>query len=201
MRKILVYDFDKTLTKKDTLFGFFIFNKKKNFTLLLKIIRYFIFMVLAKFKFITNTQLKEFGIELFLSNVTKEEMKYKFDNYKDKIEYNFLFNKTDFTSEEIYIVSASFEEYLKPIFPKNVKIIASKLKYHNDNIAGIDFNCYEKNKINALKEISISKIDIFYTDSISDLPLVKISDKTVLIKNDKEIICKNSEEFIKEIRN
>ena len=201
MKKITVYDFDKTLTKKDTLLGFFLFNEERSLLLNIKKMRYFIFMVLTKFKFISNTRLKEFGIKLFLSNLTTKELEYKYDNYKNEIEYNFLFEKTDFSLNEIYIVSASFEEYLKPIFPANVKIIASKLKYEDSKVVGLEFNCYEKDKITALKKVSINKIDTFYTDSISDLPLVNISEKTVLIKSEKQIICRNSEEFIKEIKN
>ena len=201
MKKITVYDFDKTLTKKDTLLGFFLFNEERSLLLNIKKMRYFIFMVLTKFKFISNTRLKEFGIKLFLSNLTTKELEYKYDNYKNEIEYNFLFKKTDFSLNEIYIVSASFEEYLKPIFPANVKIIASKLKYEDSKVVGQEFNCYEKDKITALKKVSINKIDTFYTDSISDLPLVNISEKTVLIKSEKQIICRNSEEFIKEIKN
>lgn len=30
MKKIIVYDFDKTLTENDTLLGFFIFNENRN---------------------------------------------------------------------------------------------------------------------------------------------------------------------------
>jgi len=50
---IVVYDFDKTLTYKDTLFGFFLeFSKNP-----LKIVSYISLMILAKFGFISNDRI------------------------------------------------------------------------------------------------------------------------------------------------
>lgn len=195
MSKIIVYDFDKTLTKKDTLFGFFRFNSKRNLSYIFKILIYIFLMVLTKFKIISNDRLKDLGIKLFLKNLTKEELDFKFENYGKTIEYNFLFKETNFeTSDDIYIISASFEEYLKPIFSKNIKIIGSKINIEKNQL---EFNCYAENKILALNNQEINHIDIFYTDSISDLPLAKLAKKIMLIKNDKMIECNNIEDFIK----
>lgn len=200
MSKIVVYDFDKTLTKRDTLFGFFVFNEKYNISFFLKTFLYFCLMVLSKFKIISNFKLKDMGIKLFLKNLKKEDLNYKIKNYKEKIEYNFLYEKVDFSENNIYIISASFEDYLREIFPKNINVIGSKLKIDSLGIKGLEFNCYGKNKVEILKEMGIDKIDIFYTDSMSDLPLVNISEETILIKDNNEIICNSSEEFIKEIK-
>ena len=56
---------------------------------------------------------------------------------------------------------------------------------------------FSKEKILALNNLNINYIDVFYTDSISDLPLAKLSKKIILIKNDKMIACNNIEDFIK----
>lgn len=195
---IVVYDFDKTLTQKDTLFDFFKFNNKKKFLFFLKTLIYFSSMVLTKFKLISNDTLKNIGIKLFLKNLNEEEINYKFFNYYKTIKYNFLFNQTDFkTIDKCYIISASFENYLKPIFPQNVEIIGSTINKDNSNLT---FNCYAKNKIIALKKLGIDEIDIFYTDSLSDLPLVKLSKKTILVKNDKLIECNTVEDFIRNVK-
>lgn len=202
MKKVIVYDFDKTLTENDTLFSFFIFNERKSFFFVAKLIIYISYMICTKLKIISNDKLKELGIKLFLSNLTKEELTYKFSNFKSVINFNFLFYKTDFSKyqEDIYIVSASFKEYLEPIFPKNVRILASSIRYENGKAKGLLFNCYAKNKIKILEKENIKKIDIFYTDSISDLPLVEVSKKTFLIKNDKKIECLNTNDFLREIK-
>jgi len=200
MKKIIVYDFDKTLTENDTLLDFFIFNEKRNLFFIIKFMLYLSFMVMSKFKIISNHKLKDFGIQIFLKNLPKEELEYKFFNFKDGIKYNFLFNNTDFTSDNIYIVSASFVEYLKPIFPNNVKVLASNIAYKNNTPYKLNFNCYGLNKIKILQKEGIDKIDVFYTDSISDLPLVKISKKTILIKDAKEIECIDTNDFVIKVK-
>lgn len=157
-------------------------------------------MISGKLKIISNDKLKSVGISLFLKNLTNEDLQYKILHYKDNIKYNFLYEKTDFTASDIYIVSASFQEYLEPIFPKNVKILASTMIYKDNNVEGLEFNCYGKNKIKILQDININEIDIFYTDSISDLPLVKISKKTILIKNNTEYECSDINDFIRKAK-
>ena len=69
MKKIVVYDFDKTLTYKDTLFGFFKFATKKNILYPYKLSIYVLYMILTKSNFITNSKLKDIGIKLFLTNL------------------------------------------------------------------------------------------------------------------------------------
>lgn len=199
MKKIIVYDFDKTLTKNDTLLSFFIFNEKRNFFFFMKLCTYFFLMVFAKVKIISNYKLKDYGVKIFLRNLTQKESNHKFFYFKDHIKFNFLYNKTDFSKQNIYIVSASFEEYLRPIFSENIKILASTLTYENNRIKALKFNCYGRNKLKRLEGEDISEIDLFYTDSMSDLPLVKISKRIILIKNNMEFECKDVDDFIKKV--
>ena len=187
---IVVYDFDKTLTYKDTLLGFFLeFSKNP-----LKLFIYFLAMVFAKLKLISNDTLKEVGVRLYLYKKTKDEVKKLSKSYAKKIKTNFIYKDIDY-SQTIYIVSASFEEYLKPLFPKEVFVVASKLRYKDGRVDGVLFNCYGENKIKALKNYKVLKIDSFFTDSYSDLPLVKISKKTVVIKGDEAIECESLDDF------
>ena len=197
MSKVIVYDFDKTLTTHDTLFGFFIFNEEIGFLFYIKSVVYIFLMVLAKLNFISNQLLKEKGIHLFLSKLPHEKLKYKFENYHEKITYNFLFKKINFkSSKNTYVVSASFKQYLDPIFPKNVKVIGSSLHGSHGDFK-LKFNCYGDNKLTALKDSGIGKIDVLYTDSISDLSLASISNTIIVIKNNQEIVCHNLNEFKK----
>lgn len=198
MSKIIVYDFDKTLTNNDTLLGFLTFNSKKNLLYFLKLFIYFMSMVLTKFKLISNDNLKNIGVILFIKNLTNNELQFKYNNYFKYIDFNFLFKETNFSElDNTYIISASFEEYLKPIFPVNIKVIGSRI---DKNRSKLEFNCYGKNKIIALKSENINHIDIFYTDSISDLPLVKIAKKTILIKNNLTIECNSIEDFLRNVK-
>lgn len=65
--------------------------------------------------------------------------------------------------------------------------LCSKLEKNKKNIltGKIEFDCMEMNKLIALNRIGISPSPnndlITFTDSISDLPLIKISNKTYFI--------------------
>ena len=186
----VVYDFDKTLTYKDTLLDFFLEFSKNPF----KILFYFLLMVFAKLKLISNDSLKKWGVKLFLKGVSKEKLEQKAEDYAKKIKTNTVYKEIDFKNR-VLIVSASFEEYLKPLFPANVQIVASKLEYENNKVKGLLFNCYSKNKKTALKQLNILKINTLFTDSYSDVSLAEISEKTVVVKGDKIFVCNNLAEY------
>jgi len=63
MKEIIVYDFDKTLTYKDTLYGFFKAVANRDIFYFPKLFIYISFMVFAKLGLISNTTLKEYGIK------------------------------------------------------------------------------------------------------------------------------------------
>ena len=62
-----VFDFDKTLTNRDTLLGFYLFcNRKPKPVLCCSLGLYFVSQVLHKLKLLSNDQLKQIGVWLFL---------------------------------------------------------------------------------------------------------------------------------------
>ncbi len=194
--KIIVYDFDKTLTYKDTLFGFFYASIKNPLLDFPKLTIYIGSMVLAKFKVISNSLLKEIGVELFLKGKSSHDITLLSQKYARLIPFNNLYETLHVDSQNDYfIISASFEEYLYPLFSKDVHIIGSVLSYDGDKVSGLKFNCYKEKKVLALKQRGIEEIDLLYTDSYSDLALAKISKKIVIVDGDKLIEVGNIDEF------
>ena len=87
---------------------------------------------------------------------------------------------------EIYIVTASADFYCKFIAELlGAKLISTRINLKKKNLGKIiGKNCYGVEKKNrVLKEIKKfkNKYSIFYTDSFSDLPLIKICNKAHLI--------------------
>ena len=196
VNKIIVFDFDKTLTYNDTLLGFYICASRKTLLFYIKLCFYFILMIFAKLNWISNNKLKALGIFIFLKNKSKTEIDEIATTYANKLKFNKLFNDYSFDKyQNIYIVSASFEVYLSKLFPDNVKIIGSKIQYKNDLVHSLKFNCYKKSKVEALANDGVHKISVFYTDSYSDYPLANISEKTVIVKGDKLHHCLNINDF------
>jgi phosphatidylglycerophosphatase C len=195
-RKIIVFDFDKTLTKKDTLFGFFLFAANKNLCCYLKIIYYCFLMLLAKIDLIKNERLKSKGIRLFLSPLSKEQLKFKFENYHNTIVFNSLYSNLDFAEDANYFVlSASFQDYIRPIFPDFINVIGSTIKYKDDVAQGLLFNCYKEGKVRLLKAQDIQEIDTLYTDSFSDFELAKMAKQIIIVNANRLIKCNTHQEF------
>lgn len=196
--KVVVFDFDKTLTYKDTVFPFFLDVSRKGIPFFFKVPLFFFCMVLFKLKLISNSTLKRIGVYFFLRNQRLSLLKEKSREFADKIKFNELFMTYDFSdpSEDIYIISASFEIYLKEIFQESVKIIGSDLTIKNGIVQCLGSNCFGERKVELLKEENIEKIDMLYTDSLSDLPLAKISSDIIVVSGDNLRKCKNYSDFI-----
>jgi phosphoserine phosphatase len=179
---ITAFDFDGTLTNKDTLFGFFL-HAKTSFRFF-KTLLYIAIMILTKCKILSNHQLKTFGIALFLKGMSKTEIETIAINYAKSIKLNDTYYKYYLHSNNAWIISASFYEYLQFIFPKQT-VIASLLKYNDKGIVeGLAFNCFNDLKITALNKKNITQIDVFYTDNVSaDKAVIDIARKTFVVKN------------------
>lgn len=197
--KVVVFDFDKTLTYSDTLMRFFINSSEKRITLLYKMPLYLTAMILAKTKIISNTTMKKFGVLLFLKNMDANTINEVSKNYALQIKCNKLYNSFNFNSNsKIIIITASFSSYVKHLFPKNVLVLGSELVYRKDRVRGLKYNCYGKYKTELLLIKGVNHIDVFYTDSKSDLPLVEISSKTIIVNRDDYKTCYSSQEFLRQ---
>ena len=194
---IIVFDFDKTLTYRDTLLDFYIHVSKKDFKFAIKLLYYLGFMILFKLKIISNDYLKIKGFNLFLKGLEDNYIENKAKNFASKIEFNDLYKTFNFNKKDkkIIIVSASYEIYLKYIFSKNVKVFGSKFVSSDGLASELSFNCYSTNKNFILKKNGLNLIRTFYTDSYSDVSLAKISKQIIIVENDKLIICKDINEF------
>ena len=199
MRRVIVYDFDKTLTYQDTLFLFFRFASDKNIFYPFKVTVYFISMVLTKFNLFSNTTLKSIGVALFLKGLDKKIFFNRCKNYHSYIAFNQLYKKLSFDKDiDYYIVSASFEDYLRPLFPSFITIVGSTVEYKNGVVDRLGRNCYRNKKVDYLRDIGVDRINTLFTDSFSDYPLATISDNMVVVTGDNQKICKDMNEFKKE---
>lgn len=188
MEKIIVFDFDKTLTNYDTTLPFFIFCCKKRPIKYLLLTIFIFVKISSKFKLITIKKEKEIGIKLFCPTEYDIFKEYCIQ-FSKKIKLNHIY-QTEFkklrknNSNKIIIASASFSGYLKPLFP-NTQIVGTEVKVNNNKIVGIKQHPFGESKKNILVQKRIKKIDVFYTDSINDLPTSKLSVKTNWVFNGK----------------
>jgi phosphoserine phosphatase len=178
----VVFDFDKTLTRRDTVLGFLLMASEKGLIPFRRVIFLF-FAVLHKLKLIGNDRLKKMGIALFLKNMNEGVIKRKAMEYSAGILLSSVY-QTEFVSKypDAVIVTASYEDYVRPLCKNNL-LLAAKLGYTNEKVSGLLQNAYGPQKVELLKEQGIERVDIFYTDSFSDQAVMDISAVVYLVKN------------------
>ena len=179
-QKIIVFDFDKTLTCDDTLYGFFCeFNQKFKWinSLVFRVVQ-----ILTKIGVITNSRMKDIGLRMFLKNARDSEIETFAEVYAKKIRFSKIKERLDAIDDaKVLVVTASFECYVRHCFNQNIIVIGSRIKRCN-GVVGLGFNCYGESKVKALEAIGVAKVDEFYTDSYSDMPLAEISNIVYYVK-------------------
>lgn len=188
MKKIVVYDFDKTIYNGETSTDFMLFFLKRNPRYIIRIcnVLYSLFYYkkdLKKSKEIFFRILNGVNIE-FLKEEINEFWKVKKDKIFSWVYDEILENKK--VADELILISATpsiflekiskelgFDKLLATEFENTNKLFDSKIKGPN---------CKGKEKVNRLNEyIDNYTILKFYSDSMSDKPLFDLADKKIFI--------------------
>jgi HAD superfamily phosphoserine phosphatase-like hydrolase len=186
-KKLAFYDFDKTITLKDTLIDFVIYSLGINLFLRNMVI-VLPYMFLAKFGMISRSKLKLIFLNIYFKTINYDTfLKLSFD-YSNRIDDIINCNAMNSIQShlengtEVIIVSASCEEWIKPWAKKNGinKVISTKLRYdkslkkyfyENPNCNGIE-------KLNRIKAEypELNNYEIYaYGDSRGDKNMLSIA--------------------------
>lgn len=180
-KSVTVFDFDKTLTDKDTLFGFYRAAAGSERLFFVKRLLLMAAGVVYKAGGISNDRLKRMGIHLFLKGKTRGELEDAARRYSETIGLNEIYTKHYETADgEKWIVSASPEIYLKYLFPGE-QVAGTTFIFSGEKVTGLDKNMYGGEKKRFLNEQGIRSISELYTDSYSDKPLMDIAEKVFII--------------------
>ena len=181
-----VFDFDNTIYDGESLVDFFCFCIRKKKSLIFKIPAVLSAAILykmnklsiddlyAKASKLTSVIIKNKDdingyVEEFWSNNKKKLKKYMLDKI----------------SKEDVIITASPDILINGISSelKTKNIISSIL---NVDTGKFEFICFRENKVTIFKEkYKDAIIDECYTDSLSDLPLMKLAKRAYLVSKDK----------------
>lgn len=200
--KTIVFDFDDTLTTYDTIFPFLFFaNRDRRVSKSLKKSICLLLRLFYRLRWISNFGLKDWSIKLLIGGVPEEVIQKRSREYFGKITFHQnVYQQMEFyvasDSDTVIVSTASFADYvlyLKERFPRLI-IQASLLDYEDGKVRGLKYNNYGADKVSVLKE---KKIDLLYTDSLSDLPLAEKSTEIMKISKDGDIEkCEDLETFI-----
>ncbi len=196
MRKIAVFDFDGTLTCKDTFLEFIRFSCGswkfyKGFLL------YSPLLFLMKLHLYPNWKAKEIVFSYFFKGwkyTEFVELSNEFAYKVEKIKRDAVVAKLKEhikNGDTVYVISASVEEWVRP-WCENYRVngvIGTKIEVDQKGLVVGKFqtkNCYGREKINRLLEVEPSreKYSLYvYGDSRGDKEILEFADKGFYIKS------------------
>lgn len=186
------YDFDKTIYKTDSSTDFFRYMILSRPYLWIFAPWFLLVLALYGLKFMGKKKVKEclfFFVPWYGMRIEKIVDRF-WSRHANGIKDWYANQRCD----DDVIVSASLGFIIKPMMDTlNIKKwVATNYNIRTGRIEGE--NCYGEEKVIALNKITESKnLDAFYSDSMSDLPLMKKAKKAYLVDGDnvKEIDVSN----------
>lgn len=208
MKKVALFDFCETLVNRQTGDEFIGFTLRKY----KRIDRYLLFLVLKSRILVKlldllslNTNFKLKYVKM-LKGFTQCEIDKSALEYVNKICMHNLIQPVfdrmllhHDTGLDIWIVSGGYAVYIEKFFPQlSNKVIANVLEFNNGRATGklVGQDCMGLEKINRINSIITDKdvkFVISYSDSESDLPMMKMSDNGIVVsKNNSQLWAKKN---------
>lgn len=190
-KTIVAFDFDGTITKKDTLLEFIKYSQGVR-TFYIGFMIYFPLLVAMKLKLYPNWKAKQQLFSYFFKNESVKKFDYLGDKYSDEID-KIVFPEAIEVIEEhkrkghkVLIISASIENWMQSWANRNGidLVIATKIEINEHGKLTGRFkskNCYGQEKVNRLLELFPNRNEYFlvsYGDSSGDRELLNFSDKS-----------------------
>ena len=181
------YDFDNTIYDGESIFDFFIFSLKKDIWLirflpivLFRLIEYK--LNLLKIDKIYKT------VEIIINSFLKHS-KFNYDDFVEQFwEKNYRKLKPEFLKmlKKDDLIITGCPNFLINYIKSDLKVKNIVCTEFDEESKKINFICFGDNKVKAFKKkYKNKKIKKFYTDSLSDIPFMKLADEVYLVNKGK----------------
>jgi len=187
MKKIYAFDFDGTLTTKDTLIEF-IRYAKGSMALGLGFLRYAHLLVLMKLGLYPNYKAKQKVFAHFFKNTTLDDFNALCKAFAASSSHLLRPNAIEAIDlaikeeSEVVIVSASIDNWVQPFFPQ-VKVLGTQIEVIDGKLTGrfLSKNCYGQEKVNRILSLYPNRQDYHltaYGDSRGDKEMLAFADES-----------------------
>lgn len=187
--KLALFDFDGTITSKDSLLDFFSFFFGAKF--IIGIIFLSPVIVLHLLHIVPNWKAKEIVFSHFFKDMDVERFKAKAKLYSEHklpkiVKHNALeeISRLKGQNVKIVIVSAAFELYLQDWCDRNkFDLIGTRLRVENGKLTGkfLGRNCYGEEKVRRIaQKYNLDEIDYIYAygDMRGDKEMLKLGNES-----------------------
>lgn len=188
---LALFDFDGTLSSKDSLGEFLKYASDKN-SYFLKMARFLPYFALWQLRIISNSQAKEHLFKLFFKGMHEEVFKQKAEEFslqkldtiinKERLQ---ILKKHQANGDRVVIVSASMECWLKPWCQREeIELLSTRLKFEDGAFSGsfATKNCHGAEKARRIQEhLDIKQYETIYAygDSSGDKEMLALAHKSV----------------------
>lgn len=189
MKKLYLFDFDGTLTYKDTMFLYLKFYNPSKFYL--QFLKHIPLFVLLKLKLADAEKVKKSFISSILKGQSRTKIEKKSQAFFEKYQHDiFRENALEFITNidrnqtECYIVTASLDMWVKPFAEKlRMNLLSTRAEFKNDIFTGnfIGKNCNGPEKVNRINEaLQGRKFDktIAFGDTSGDTEMLSWADES-----------------------
>ena len=186
MKVIYAFDFDGTLTTKDSLLVFIRFAKG-DFSFFFGFLRYSPLLVLMKLRLYPNYKAKQKVFAHFFKGMALDEFDALCQRFAEA--YHGLLRPEGIEAvnlalaegAEVLIVSASIDNWVQPFFPA-VKVLGTQIEVKDGFLTGrfLTHNCYGQEKVNRILALYPQRETYRLTafgDSRGDMELLAFADK------------------------
>ena len=187
MKKIYAFDFDGTLTTKDTLIEF-IRYAKGSMALGLGFMRYAHLLVLMIIGIYPNYKAKQKVFAHFFKDTTLDDFNALCKAFAASSSHLLRPNAIEAINHaikegsEVLIVSASIDNWVQPFFPQ-VKVVGTQIEVVDGKLTGrfLSKNCYGQEKVNRILSLYPNRQDYHltaYGDSRGDKEMLAFADES-----------------------
>ena len=180
---MIVFDFDKTLTYRDTTLPFLAFGLSPMQSMFCYI-SYYSLALLVKLKILDVLSLITLMVKWRFRRYDDHGWKLHCKEFSAVIKTNSIYNQTNWNQSNLVVASASFKEVLLHLFPSSVLVIGSEVKIEKK--ISITKHAMGEQKAEHLRAEGIESFDRLYTDSLADLPLMKMAREVVWVQGDQQ---------------
>ncbi|MEQ8555061.1 MAG: HAD family hydrolase [Cyclobacteriaceae bacterium] len=189
MKRLILFDFDGTLTTQDSMLKLFRY-RNGDFKYLLGFLIHFPFLVMMQFGFVSSKRAKEKLLAFHFSGLSIDEFNSYCKSFAEEvIPYIVRSNAMEKiheyqkTGDRVVVITASLENWVKPWTDQiGIELIGTRLKKESGLFDGkIGKNCKGLEKVNRLKTyldiISYDEI-IAFGDTRGDREMLELADKS-----------------------
>lgn len=190
-QKIVVFDFDGTLTTRDTLLLFIRFACG-NAAFLWGLLLHLPLLLLMKLRLYDNGKTKQRVFSYFFRGWTEERFTESCQHFADSYQHILrpqtvqALRRAQQDGVRVFIVTASIDRWVQPFFPE-VKVVGTQIEVQNGVLTGrfLTPNCYGPEKVRRVTGIIVDRSSFYitaYGDSRGDRELLAWADEGILVK-------------------